>query len=135
MGRHDGAGALPSLVLGQVNAVDIFLTEGPTFAAKAKEVGKTWHDIPYADYWLDLYSSGLLAREELIAREPDRVKRFVEATMKAWAWSIEIRRRRSTIFKHNPAVDPDRRASTTASRSGTDDRHGKGRRVSATSTR
>jgi NitT/TauT family transport system substrate-binding protein len=98
----------PSLVLGRVDAVTIFLTEGPTFAAKAKEAGKTWQDMPYADYGLDLYSSGLLVRDDLIAREPDRVKRFVEATMKAWAWSVENPKEALAIFlKHNPAVDPD----------------------------
>src|SRR5215510_13638615 len=30
-----------------------------------------------------------LVRDDLIANQPDRVKRFIEATMKAWAWSIE----------------------------------------------
>src|SRR5262249_36741893 len=78
-----------SLVLGQVDAVVLFLTEAPTFSAKAKEAGKHWRDFPYADYGLDLYSHGLLVRDDLIANQPDRVKRFVESTMKAWAWSIE----------------------------------------------
>jgi NitT/TauT family transport system substrate-binding protein len=96
-----------SLVLGQVDAVSIFLTETPTFAAKAKEVGKTWKDLPYADFGFDLYSSGLLVREELIAKDPDRVRRFVESTLKAWAWSIENPQEAVAIFsKYNPAVDP-----------------------------
>jgi NitT/TauT family transport system substrate-binding protein len=97
-----------SLVLGQVDAVVLFLTERPTFAAKAKEAGKRWKDFPYADYGLDLYSAGLLARDELIANQPDRVRRFVEATLKAWAWSIENPKEALDIFlKHNAAVDPE----------------------------
>jgi NitT/TauT family transport system substrate-binding protein len=97
-----------SLVLGQVDAVVLFLTEEPTFAAKAKEAGKHWRDFPYADYGLDLYSHGLLVRDDLIVNQPDRVKRFIEATMKAWAWSIEHPQEALAIFlKHNPAVDPD----------------------------
>jgi NitT/TauT family transport system substrate-binding protein len=97
-----------SLVLGQVDAVMLFLTETPTFSAKAKEAGKQWRDFPYADYGLDLYSHGLLARDDLIANQPDRVKRFIEATMKAWAWSIEHPQEALAIFlKQNPAVDPD----------------------------
>src|SRR5262249_34060059 len=97
-----------SLVLGQVDAVVLFLTEGPTFSAKAKEAGKHWKDFPYADYGLDLYSHGLLVRDDLIANQPDRVKRFIEATTKAWAWSIENPQEALAIFlKHNPAVDPD----------------------------
>jgi NitT/TauT family transport system substrate-binding protein len=97
-----------SLVLGQVDAVVLFLTETPTFSAKAKEAGKHWRDFPYADYGLDLYSHGLLVRDDLIAKQPDRVKRFVESTMKAWAWSIEHPQEALAIFvKYNPAVDPD----------------------------
>src|SRR5262245_6128549 len=97
-----------SLVLGQVDAVVLFLTEAPTFSAKAKEAGKHWRDFPYADYGLDLYSHGLLARDDLITKQPDRVKRFIESTMKAWAWSIENPQEALAAFlKHNPAVDPD----------------------------
>jgi hypothetical protein len=32
-----------------------------------KEAGKTWKDLPFADFGFDLYSSGLLVREDLIA--------------------------------------------------------------------
>jgi NitT/TauT family transport system substrate-binding protein len=97
-----------SLVLGQVDAVVLFLTETPTFSAKTKEAGKHWRDFPYADYGLDLYSHGLLVRDDLITNQPDRAKRFVESTMKAWAWSIEHPQEALAIFlKHNPAVDPD----------------------------
>src|SRR5947208_2639741 len=74
---------LAGFVLGQVDAVVHFLTEGPTFSAKAKEVGKHWKVFPYADYGLDLYSHGSLVRDDLIANQPDRAKRFIEATMKA----------------------------------------------------
>ena len=97
-----------SLVLGQVDAVMLFLTETPTFSAKAKEAGKHWKDFPYADYGLDLYAAGLLVRDELVANQPERVKRFVEATLKAWSWSIENPKEALDIFlKHNAAVDPD----------------------------
>jgi len=97
-----------SLVLGQVDAVVLFMTEQPTFSAKAKEAGKHWRDFRYADYGLDLYSHGLLVRDDLVAKQPDRVKRFVESTMKAWAWSVENPQEALAIFvKHNAAVDPD----------------------------
>lgn len=99
---------IASLVLGQVDGVTLFLTESPTFGTKAKEAGKHWRVFPYADYGLDLYSNGLLVREDLIAREPDRVKRFVESTMKAWAWSIENPNAALASFlKYNPAINPE----------------------------
>jgi len=97
-----------SLVLGQVDGVSLFYTETPTFSAKAKEAGKHWKDFPYANYGLDTYSNGLLVRDELIAKQPERVQRWVESTMKAWAWSVENPQEALAIFlKHNPAVDPD----------------------------
>jgi NitT/TauT family transport system substrate-binding protein len=96
-----------SLVLGQVDGVTLFLTEKPTFSAKAKEAGKHWRDFSYADYGLDLYSNGLLVRDELIAKQPDRVQRWVQSTMKAWAWSVEHPQEALASFlKYNPAVDP-----------------------------
>ncbi len=98
----------PSLMIGQVDAVVLLLTEVPTFSAVATEAGKHWMEFPYANYGLDLYSHGLLVRDELIAKQPDRVRRFVEATMKAWAWSIENPKEALAIFvKANPAVNPD----------------------------
>jgi NitT/TauT family transport system substrate-binding protein len=97
-----------SLVLGQVDAVTLFFTESPTFAVKAKEAGKHWKVFAYADYGLDLYSSGLLVREDLLANQPDRVRRFVESTMQAWAWSVEHPQEALASFlKYNSAVDPE----------------------------
>jgi NitT/TauT family transport system substrate-binding protein len=99
---------IASLVLGQVDAVVLFLTETPTFSAKAKEAGKRWKDFPYADYGLDLYAAGLLVRDDLAANQPERVGRFIEATLKAWSWSIENPKEALDIFlKHNAAVDPE----------------------------
>src|SRR4029450_5739546 len=60
-----------SLVLGQVDAVVLFLTEAPTFSAKAKEAGKHWRDFPYADYGLDLYSHGLLGAHGIGTHHPN----------------------------------------------------------------
>lgn len=97
---------IPSLLAGQVDAVVAFATEIPTLTAKAREAGKHAKLILYADYGLDLYSNGLLARDNDIASQPERVKRFVEATMRGVAWSVENPREAIDILiKHNPAVD------------------------------
>lgn len=101
------AARIASLLTGQVDAVVAFATEEPTFSAKAREAGKRWRPMLYAEYGLDTYSSGLLVREDLIATQPDRVKRWIEATMKGVAWSVENPEEALNIFlKHNPAVDP-----------------------------
>ena len=100
------AARVASLLTGQVDAVVAFATEGPTFSAKAKEGGKRWKEILYADYGFDLYGAGLLLRDDLVAAQPDRAKRWIEATMKGVAWSVENPDEALNIFlKHNPAVD------------------------------
>ncbi len=97
-----------SMLAGQIDAAVAFATEGPTFEAKIKEGGKRRKEFLYADYGLDQYSNGLLARDDLIAQQPDKVKRFIEATMKGVAWSVENPEEALNIFiKHNPAVDKD----------------------------
>ena len=97
----------PSLIAGQVDAVNIFATETPTFAARAKESGKEWQGMLLSDYGLDLYSAGILVRDEDIATQRDKVKRFVQATMEAVAWSVENPEDALKSFlKYNPAVDP-----------------------------
>lgn len=95
-----------SLLAGQVDAVVAFSSEAPTFKAKIEEAGKRWKEFLYADYGLDIYSNGILARDETIANQPDRVKRFVQATMKGVAWSVEHPKEAIDIFlKYNPSVD------------------------------
>lgn len=102
------AARIASLLAGQVDAVVAFATEGPTFSAKAREGGRQWREILYADHGFDTYSSGLLVREDLLASQPDRAKRWIEATMRGVAWSVENPDEALAIFlKHNPAVDRD----------------------------
>jgi NitT/TauT family transport system substrate-binding protein len=40
--------------------------------------------IPYAKYGLVAYGTGLIARDDMIEKNPDLVKRFVTATQKGW---------------------------------------------------
>jgi NitT/TauT family transport system substrate-binding protein len=40
--------------------------------------------VPYAHYGLIAYGTGLIARDEMIAKSPDLVKKFVAATRKGW---------------------------------------------------
>ncbi len=96
-----------SLIAGQADAAVLLATEIPTFSARAKEAGKKWVSFLYSDYGFDLYGAGLIVRDEQIAKEPERVKRFVEATYKGIAWSVEKPEEALQMFlKHHPAVNP-----------------------------
>ena len=45
--------------------------------------------VPYAKYGLIAYGTGLIVRDELIAKSPDLVKKFVAATQKGWEASLK----------------------------------------------
>jgi len=97
----------PSLIAGQADAAVLLATENPTFSARAKESGKKWASFLYSDYGLDLYGAGLIVRDEQIAKEPERVKKFVQATYQAVAWSTEHPEEALQMFlKHHPAINP-----------------------------
>lgn len=96
-----------SLIASQADAAVLLATEIPTFSARAKESGKRWASFLYSDFGLDLYGAGLIVRDEQIAKEPERVKKFVEATYKGIAWSVEHPEEALQMFlKHHPAINP-----------------------------
>jgi NitT/TauT family transport system substrate-binding protein len=96
-----------SLIAGQVDATVLLATETPTFSARARESGKKWASFLYSDYGLDLYGAGLIVRDEDIAKQPERTRKFVQATYKAIAWSVEHPEEAlQTFLKDNPAVNP-----------------------------
>jgi NitT/TauT family transport system substrate-binding protein len=45
--------------------------------------------VPYAKYGLIAYSSGLIVRNDTIARSPDLVRKFVAASQKGWEASAK----------------------------------------------
>ena len=99
---------VPSLLAGRVDAILIFYTEKPTVDAASKKVGKKPHYMLYADYGMATYGNGLLVSEKTLKNKPELVKRFLAATYKGIAWSVENPQKAVDIFlKHNPAISPD----------------------------
>ena len=45
--------------------------------------------IPWADYGINPYGNAIMASEKTIRTRPDMLKRFLDATMKAWQWSLK----------------------------------------------
>jgi len=98
----------PSLLAGRVDAILIFYTEKPTVDAASAKVGKKPLYMLYADHGMATYGNGLLVSEETLKNKPDLVKRFLAATYKGVAWSVENPQEAVDIFiKHNPAISPD----------------------------
>ena len=98
----------PSLLAGRVDAILIFYTEKPTVDAASKKVGKKPLYLLYADHGMATYGNGLLVSEKTLKDKPELVKRFLAATYKGIAWSVENPQEAVDIFiKHNPAISPD----------------------------
>ena len=61
--------------------------------------------IPWSKFGVNPYGNALMASEKTIKERPEMLKRFLEAAMKAWAWSIEHPDEAVDIFvKSNPEV-------------------------------
>ena len=102
-----GAARLSSLLTGKVDAFSGFGTATPTFVAGAKKVGAEIVEIKYAEWGLDTYSTSLLSHDESLKDNPDRVKRFVAATLQAWAWSRKHPDEATKIFRErSPETSP-----------------------------
>ncbi|MBI3077145.1 MAG: ABC transporter substrate-binding protein [Deltaproteobacteria bacterium] len=102
----DGAAIVPSLLAGRIDAGTLFASEYPTARANAIKMGKEIHGVFYGDWGLDIYSSGILAQDRTIQERPDLVRRFVHATMRGVAWTVEHPDRAADIFvKHHPAIN------------------------------
>lgn len=80
---------LSSLLAGKADAAAFYAVSGPVVSRKAAEIGKKAVPLYYSDWGIDVYSNGLVARDALIRDNPDLAKRFVDATMRAAAWSVE----------------------------------------------
>ncbi len=63
--------------------------------------------IPWAEWGVNPYGNALMASEKTIRERPDTIRRFLDATMKAWRWSIQNPKRAIEIFTENaPEVPP-----------------------------
>jgi NitT/TauT family transport system substrate-binding protein len=61
--------------------------------------------IPWSKWGVNPYGNALMASEKTIKERPDMLRRFLDATMKAWKWSIENPEKANEIFiKSNPEV-------------------------------
>jgi NitT/TauT family transport system substrate-binding protein len=95
-----------SLITGKVDVIPFFTIVAPFIQGAAKKNGKEVVTIPWAKWGIDIYSLGVIATDETIAKNRDQVKRFVDATVRGMAWGIENPGRAIEILKkHNPATN------------------------------
>jgi len=63
--------------------------------------------IPWAKWGVNPYGNALMASEKTIEERPDMLRRFLDATMKGWEWSLRNPEKAvGTFTKYNPEVPP-----------------------------
>jgi NitT/TauT family transport system substrate-binding protein len=67
--------------------VDAMLGYWPDNVPKLEEFGVKVSVIKYADWGLNTLSNGLTSHHDTIAKQPDRVRRFVRASARSWQYA------------------------------------------------
>jgi len=93
----------------RVQAISTYVTTVPSFQIQAKRMGDDTSVLYYADYGVDTYGVGLLTSERMIREKPEMVRRFVEASMRGYAWAFENPEEAIRLFlKAQPEASPER---------------------------
>lgn len=106
--------ALPALLAtGRAEAVGQFTVGEPLLAAAIAP--RKLVRFAYRDAGLDYYGNGIVASEDLIAREPDMLRRFVAATLRGMADAFaDPAMAGETIVRYQKQIRPDIAAAETA---------------------
>jgi NitT/TauT family transport system substrate-binding protein len=84
----DYSALLPSLLDGSVDFVIAFSDSGAYgWTQTAAKAGKPLKLIRWADYGLDTYGDSIVVGNELLAKNPDVVRRFVTASMQGFVYA------------------------------------------------
>lgn len=86
----DPALVVTSLIEGKIDAGECW--EGnslPLFHKRAKKAGVTIGMLPYSAFGLDIYGSGILTTEKLLAERPETVKKFLAATYRGYDYAAQ----------------------------------------------
>jgi NitT/TauT family transport system substrate-binding protein len=85
----DGAALLPALVQNRLDAIIALVnTEGASAGILA---GKEPNLLYLADFGASTLAHGIVVHRDTVTQQPDLVKRFMAATVRAWEYSIQHR--------------------------------------------
>ena len=96
-----------ALLSGQVPSIEFFVMSKPGLEAAAKAKGAELRTFLLADHGLTLYSNGIVATEDYLAKNPDVVKRFVHASLRGWQFALKNPQKAAEDqAKFVPSLDP-----------------------------
>jgi len=99
--------AMGALLLnGQVDAVTQFSINYYFQNQHAEQVGKKVKVLPYADYGFKIYSICIHTRDDVIAKQPELVSRFLRATKRSFEWTRDNPQKAAELHqKANPEAE------------------------------
>jgi NitT/TauT family transport system substrate-binding protein len=99
--------AMGALLLnGQVDAVTQFSINYYFQNQHAERVGKKIKVLPYADYGFKIYSICIHTRDDVIAKRPELVSRFLKATKRSFEWTRDNPEKAAELHqKANPEAE------------------------------
>ncbi|MGH6676523.1 MAG: ABC transporter substrate-binding protein [Xanthobacteraceae bacterium] len=77
-----------ALLSGQVPSIEFFVMSRPGLAAAAKAKNVKLRTFLLADHGLTLYSNGIVATDDYLAKNADVVRRFVRASLRGWQFAL-----------------------------------------------
>ncbi|MFQ6110575.1 MAG: ABC transporter substrate-binding protein, partial [Nitrospinota bacterium] len=113
-----GSAYVGSLMMGRVEGIATYATTRPNYTRAAAEhskklppaerAGYKVREMWLEDYGVEVYGAGLIANGDFIKEKPDFVRRFVQATMKGYAWAIEHPQEAVDLFvRTHPETSPE----------------------------
>ncbi|MFQ5912166.1 MAG: ABC transporter substrate-binding protein [Nitrospinota bacterium] len=94
-----------SVLAGKADMAAAFAVNKASLETQARKQGKEITGIYFGDWGVDIYTNGLQTSDEMIAKKPDVVRRFLRASLESMAWTAENRQTAiSILLKHHPAL-------------------------------
>ncbi|MFQ5914314.1 MAG: ABC transporter substrate-binding protein [Nitrospinota bacterium] len=96
---------LPSVMTGKVDAALFYITQHPGITIKARKINKAVATLLYRDSGFNIYSNSIIAHEDDIKSNPDRIRRLVRASIQGHADGADHPEEAVKSFiQHNPDV-------------------------------
>jgi NitT/TauT family transport system substrate-binding protein len=79
---------IPSLLANQVDTIEGYII-GEYLAARRGAPDRKVNWMPFSDYGLRMYSSGILVNNDFLAKNPQAVRAFVKASIRGLDWTLK----------------------------------------------
>src|SRR5579871_6609090 len=97
-----------ALLSGQVPAIEFFVMAKPGLEDGAKDAHAELRTFLLGDNGLELYSNGIAATEDYLAKNTDVVRRFLRAALKGWKFALaEPQKAADDEIKLVPSLKPE----------------------------